>query len=104
MFWGFFLLGLHVSIGFGLPEVPSFYDPTLGFVDIFLVLHMFDAHSHSILGKDNVVLSHALRRRVPNLGSGVVHLVEDPSDGGDEDDCNEKRDEFPNSRTKMSVH
>lgn len=70
----------------GAAEVPGLDDPALRGIDIFLVLHVPDADTHAVLCEDNVLLSHALRGGVAELGGGNVDLVKNPADSRDYDE------------------
>lgn len=71
-------------------EVPGLDDPSLGFVDIFLVRGVFDADAHAVLGENDILLAHSLRSRLLDFGHGYVDLPENPGDAANKSDGYEK--------------
>ena len=65
-------------------QIPRLDDKALCRIHVVLVLDLLDAHAQAILGEDDVLLAHALRRRLGHLADTQVDLVADP--GADADD------------------
>lgn len=84
----------HFLVLLGVGQIPGLDDVALRLVDVLFVLHMPDADAHAVLCEDDVLLAHALRRALADLGEGEVDLVEDPGDAADEGDGDGEGDDL----------
>lgn len=87
----------------GVSEVPGLDNPTLGGVDIFLILDLLDTDTDAVLGEDDVLLAHALRRRLLYLGEAEIDLVADPGRAGEYDEEDDERDKLAGERRAVST-
>lgn len=81
-------------------EIPCLDYPALRGIDVIFVADLLDAHADAVLGEDDVLLAHALRRRLLHLGDAEVDLVAYPAADDDDDEENDKGDELPGQNSQ----
>lgn len=67
-------------------HIPGLDNPILRRIDVALLLDMLNADLEAVLGKDDVLLGHALVDIVPDLGDAEVDLVANEAGAAYEDE------------------
>lgn len=78
-----------------LTQVPGLDDIVLRGVDVVFVLNLLYAHAHTVLCEHDILLPHALRRRLAHLVDTEVDLVSHPSYNAEEAQGEHEGEEGP---------
>lgn len=84
-----------------LAKIPGFYDVALRLVDILFVLNLLDADAHTVLGENDVLLAHTLRRCLAHLGDAQVNMVEDKADTANDAESDDQGEDLPKKRRHL---